>query len=393
MLKAQNEENLSAASKTAENDGDLVWISGYLPAADLPRFKEAATNNHWAWAWDEVSEDDEHIPTKMKFTKVSGLISPVLDILGILPGYYEPDISLWFLLFFALFFAMIIGDGGYGLLILIGTIALQIKSKKGSTAIYLLYVLSVSTIIWGAITGTWFGLESAMNVPFLKALVIPHFANYPEYFGVSTSAQQNTIMKFSFSVGAIQMALGSLISVKRKIEAKNLSCVADMGWIISIVAMYLMALYLVIGEQLPFKPIVVMIIIGFVMVITFGGMEPGKSFGAGLKSGLANAFTEFLNTISCFGNVMSYIRLFAVGMAGLAIAQSFNELGLGFQGPLIIVGLIIVIIGHVLNIVMAFLSVVVHGVRLNVMEFSGQAGLEWTGIPYEPFKVNDTVKK
>ena len=393
MLKAQNDENYSAADKTAEGDGELVWLWGYLPAAQLERFKQAANENHWAWAWDDVSPDDEHIPTKMKFTKVSALIEPVLKILGILPGYYEPDISLWFLLFFALFFAMIIGDGGYGLLILIGTIALSVKMKKNNTTTYLLYVLSISTIIWGAITGTWFGLELAMNVPFLKALVIPHFANYPEYFGVSSLEQQNTVMKFSFAIGAIQMALGSLISAKRKIESKNLSFIADLGWVISITAMYLMALFLVIGEQLPFKPIVAMIIVGFVLVITFGGMEPGKSFGAGLKSGLANAFTEFLNTISCFGNVMSYIRLFAVGMAGLAIAQSFNELGAGFSGPLVVLGVAIVIIGHALNIVMAFLSVMVHGVRLNVMEFSGQAGLEWTGIPYEPFKVNDTIKK
>lgn len=62
-----------------------------------------------------------------------------------------------------------------------------------------------------------------MNVPFLKALVIPSFANYPDYFGVTALAQQNMIMKFSFSVGAIQMALGSLISIKKKIAEKNLS--------------------------------------------------------------------------------------------------------------------------------------------------------------------------
>ena len=153
-----------------------------------------------------------------KYLKVSRLIKPVFDILGILPGYREPDISLWFFLFFTLFFAMIIGDAGYGCLILIGTIAYAAKSKKFNNAVYLLFVLSIVTIIWGAITGTWFGLESAMNVPFLRALVIPDFANYPGYFGVTALTQQNTIMKFSFSIGAIQMALGSLISIKKKLS-------------------------------------------------------------------------------------------------------------------------------------------------------------------------------
>ena len=180
MLKAQNAENYSSASETAESDEDFVWISGYLPEEDLPKFKAAAKEHGWAWAQEDVAEDDMQIPTKVKYGKVSKLIKPVFDILGILPGYREPDISLWFFLFFTLFFAMIIGDAGYGCLILIGTIAYAAKSKKFNNAVYLLFVLSIATIIWGAITGTWFGLESAMDVPFLKALVIPNFANYPE---------------------------------------------------------------------------------------------------------------------------------------------------------------------------------------------------------------------
>ena len=90
---------------------------------------------------------------------------------------------------------------------------------------------------------------------------------------------------------------------------------------------------------------------------------------------------------------MSYIRLFAVGMAGLAIAQSFNAIGAGFSGPLVIFGIVIVLIGHALNLVMAFLSVVVHGVRLNLLEFSGQLGMEWTGTAYAPFKKLDKIRK
>jgi V/A-type H+-transporting ATPase subunit I len=235
-------------------------------------------------------------------------------------------------------------------------------------------------------------MESAMQVPFLKALVIPNFANYPEYFGVTATEQQNTIMKFAFSIGAIQMALGSILSIKKKIPEKDLSWVADVGWTIAVISMYLLALYLVIGENINITPVFAGVGVAFVLVVLFGGMSPDKTFGQGLKSGLADAFTVFLNTISCFGNVMSYIRLFAVGMASLAIAQSFNDIAAGFSGPLVVLGIIVVLIGHGLNIIMAFLSVVVHGVRLNVLEFSGQVGLEWTGVAYEPFKMNDKIK-
>ena len=386
MVKLQNRMNFSAAGNTAQSDEDFVWLSGYIPEADMDKFKAAAAEKSLAWAVEDVSEEDEHIPTKVKYNKVSRLIKPVFDILGILPGYREQDISLWFFLFFTLFFAMIIGDGGYGVLILLGTIVLHVKQKKITNVTFLLYVLSIATVIWGALTGTWFGMESAMKVPILKAMVFPSIATYPEYFGLTANDSQNAIMKFSFSIGAVQMALGSILAIKKKLPAKDLSWVADAGWTIAVIAMYLLALNLVIHEDIDLKPVFTLIGVAFVLVVLFGGMSPDKSFGDGLKAGLGGAFTQFLNTISCFGNVMSYIRLFAVGMAGVAISQSFNGIAAGMHGPMMIVGVVVVLGGHALNIVMCFLSVVVHGVRLNVLEFSGQAGLEWTGIPYEPFK-------
>ena len=385
-LKLQNKMNYSAAGNTAQSDEDFVWISGYIPEADLEQFKAMAEEKNFAWAVEDVSEEDEQIPTKVRYNKVSGLIKPLFDVLGILPGYREQDISLWFFLFFTLFFAMIIGDGAYGVLILLGTIVLHAKQKKINNVTFLLYVLSIATIIWGAVTGTWFGMESVMNIPFFRRLVIPSIATYPEYFGLTASDSQNAIMKFSFSIGAAQMSLGSILSIKKKIPERDLSWIADIGWTIAIIAMYMLSLNLVIHENINLKPVFALIGAAFVLVVLFGGMSPDKTFGEGLKSGLGGAFTQFLNTISCFGNVMSYIRLFAVGMAGVAISQSFNGIAAGMHGPMMILGVVVVLIGHALNIVMCFLSVVVHGVRLNVLEFSGQAGLEWTGIPYEPFK-------
>lgn len=389
LIKAKNEEVFSSACETAQTDEELVWLSGYVPTADIDAFKKMAESKKCAWAVEEVAEDDLQVPTKLKYSKVSKLIEPVFDLLGILPGYREQDVSIFFLLFFTLFFAMIIGDAGYGFLILIGTIVFAIKTKSKSNAVFLLTVLSIATIVWGAITGTWFGVEAAMKVPFLKALVIPSFSNYPELFGLTADVQQKVIMKFSFSIGAIQMALGAILAIRKKISEKNLSWLADLGWMIAIIGMYLLSLTLVIGENINLGVVGGIVGVAFVMVVLFGGMSPDKTFGEGLKSGLGGAFTAFLDTISCFGNVMSYIRLFAVGMAGLAIAQSFNAIGSGFHGVMVIVGIVVVLIGHALNLVMAFLSVVVHGVRLNVMEFSGQAGLEWTGIAYEPFKLKN----
>lgn len=393
ILKAQNEAEYSSAGNSAEGEEGLIWLTGYLPEEDVPAFREAAKANDWAIGLADPEDDDENVPTKVKYNKVTRLMRPVFDILGTVPGYHEYDISFWFLCFFALFTAMIIGDAGYGVIFLIIGIVLHIKQKKASDIVLLLYVLSISTIIWGAVTGTWFGLEGAMNVPFLKSLVIPGIANYPELFGVSTTAQQNNVMKFCFVIGTLQLSLACIMNVKAKLPKKDLSLIADIGWLIAIDALYVLVLYLVIGENVSLTIPAICVGIGFVLVVCFGGMAPGKSFSEGLKAGLGGAFTTFLNTISAFGNVMSYIRLFAVGMASLAIAQSFNNMASGFKGVLVIVGAAIMIIGHVLNIVMGLLSVVVHGVRLNLLEFSGQLNMEWSGKAYDPFKKLDKIRK
>ncbi len=126
---------------------------------------------------------------------------------------------------------------------------------------------------------------------------------------------------------------------------------------------------------------------GFGFIVIFGAQEKGKSFFKGILAGLGGAFNTFLDAISSFSNIISYIRLFAVGMATVAIATAFNDMAAGMMdGPAIIGGVIILFIGHSLNLVMGLLSVMVHGIRLNLLEFSGQLGLEWTGYKYVPFK-------
>lgn len=390
ILKCKNEVSYSSVSETVQKSEDgLVWITGYIPVSECEKFAKTASANNWAFAMDDPADDDENVPTKVKYTKFTGLLKPVMDILGTVPGYREFDISFWFLSFFAVFFAMIIGDAGYGVIFLLLGIGLNIKKKKADDLTVLLYLLSGTTIVWGAFTGTWFGLEQAMQIGFLRKLVIPAIANYPQYFGVDSVSAQNTLMQLCFMLGTIQLTLACCINIKTKLQKKDLSVLADLGWLFSINGLYYIVLLLVINATENIKLCAVFVVLGFLLVCLFGGMSPDKTFKQGLKAGLGDAFTNFLNTISAFGNIMSYIRLFAVGLASLAIAQSFNNMASGFSGPLVVVGAAIMIIGHTLNLVMGLLSVVVHGVRLNLLEFSGQLGMEWSGIAYEPFRKLD----
>jgi len=389
MVRCKNDIEFSCAEKTSQEDTDLVWISGYIPGDACEQFEKAAKANSWAYAMDDVAADDEFVPTKVKYTKVSGLMEPVFDILGTVPAYHEYDISFWFLCFFSLFFAMIIGDAGYGFCFLSVAVLLHVKQKKVTNLTLLVYVVSIATIVWGALTGTWFGLEGAMKVGILKALVIPSFANYPQYFGYTSIQQQNIMMKFCFILGTIQLSLACIMNVRRKLAVRDGSFLADIGWFMVINSLYYVVLLLVINQDVDLTLCLAFILSGFLLVCMYGGMSPDKSFKDGLKAGLADIFTDFLNTISAFGNIMSYIRLFAVGLASLAIAQSFNDMALGMNGWLRIAGILVFVIGHALNLVMGLLSVIVHGVRLNLLEFSGQLGMEWSGTAYDPFRVTN----
>ena len=369
------------------DEEELSYLVGYLPAKEEEQFTRLAKKNGWAYLLEEISEDDEDVPTLIEYRKGFGIIKPVFDILGTVPGYREYDISTWFLLFFTLFFAMIIGDAGYGLIFLIVGISIHISSKKANTLVMLIYVLSLATILWGSLTGTWFGsIEILQSIPFLQKLVIPQISNYPELFGIEAITAQNTVMKFTFIIGTVQLSLACIINVVLKARNKDLSLVADFSWLISLLALYYIVLLLVIGADVNIKALFVIIGIAFVMILLFGAQGPGVSFVQGVKSGLAGFFTTFLDTISAFSNIMSYIRLFAVGMASIAIAQSFNAMAGGMlKGFALPAGIIILVVGHGLNLVMGLLSVMVHGVRLNLLEFSGQLGMEWTGIQYQPF--------
>lgn len=386
IKKCEMEIHFDNISNSATDGDTLSYITGYIPENKFQKFEKVAKKNSWGYLYEDPSEEDTP-PTLLQHKKGVGLIQPLYNILGTVPGYREGDISQWFLLFFILFFAMIIGDAGYGLIFLLASVGLHVKSKKVSTANALLYVLSIGTMIWGSLTGTWFGSEAIVaNTP-LQYLVIPAITNFPSLFELTSKITQDNIMQFCFILGTVQLSLAELINIIRKVKNKDLSLISDIGWTIDILTLYFVVLNLVIQKPCNYGVAFPLIAIGFVLVTVFGGQEPGKSFSEGLKAGAANIFTNFLDTISCFSNLMSYIRLFAVGLATLAIAQSFNSMAAPMMGGVTtIVGILILIIGHSLNLVMGLLSVIVHGVRLNLLEFSGQLGMEWSGIEYDPFR-------
>jgi len=364
----------------------ISYLQGFCPIEKIDALKAESDNSGWGYMIEDPEMEDNP-PTELKNKKWINMIQPVFDFLGVVPGYREVDISQYFLIFFAVFFAMIIGDAGYGVLFFLGAIFATTKVKKGTEtpeALKLLFVLSIATTLWGTITGNWFGSSWVSGLAPMKAMTIPQIATFPELFpGIEIDAQSK-IMFICFILAITQLGLANIMNFMK--DFPKLVSFSHLGWLSLMGGLFFLVLNLVLGMNLPGFAMI-LIYAGLGGIVVFGAQEEGKSFVKGLLGGLGGAFNTFLDAISSFSNIISYIRLFAVGMASIAIASSFNDIAApmlhGFALP---AGILVLIIGHGLNIVMGMLSVIVHGIRLNVLEFSGQLGIEWSGYKYKPFK-------
>jgi len=373
-------ENLRVAQKNLEKelefdealtgmgqDGLITYLTGFVPihAADL--IKQQAQQEHWGLIIKNPLPGD-NVPTLLKNPRWITLISPVLNLLGILPGYAELDVSFLFLVFFSIFFGILIGDAGYGLIYLAFTFFLQRKRRLKESRVYgLFYVLSSCAIIWGILTGNFFGQVWLAKVgvkPLVPAL------NNPK-----------VMQTVCFFIGALHLSIAH--SWRLVLKLPSLSALSDFGWICILWSAFFFARMLILGDYLP----------GFVIYLLYAGIasviiftNPQKNILKGIGEGLGTLALGLMNN---FTDVVSYIRLFAVGMAGLAIAETSNAMAGGLTGnPIIavIVVPLVLIIGHALNLILGPISVLVHGVRLNVLEFSGHAGVSWSGSMYRPLR-------
>jgi V/A-type H+/Na+-transporting ATPase subunit I len=365
----------------------VAVLTGYIPEDQTKRLSKSASRNGWGVLIQDPDPNDP-VPTLIKNPRWIRIIQPVFDLMGTVPGYRELDISVLFLVFFTVFFAMIIGDGGYGLIVLGGAGYAAVQSRKNSgsipDAIFLLVVMGVATVVWGAVTGTWFGSKTLASSPVLSWMIVEPLASF-------NPRSQELVQWVCFILGTIHLGLAHLWKFARGLKEKPvLRAFADLGWLIMILGLYNLVLFIVIdSEKFPFRDVSFgMILVGFLMVMVFNNQEQGLNFFAGVGKGFANIMTNALDGISAFSDIISYIRLFAVGLATVEIARSFNAMAEGFAGSAtgVIAAVLILFLGHTLNLIMAALSVVVHGVRLNMLEFSGHLGMEWTGIQYKPFE-------
>ncbi len=389
-----------------ENNVSVSYFTGYIEADNVEQLKAAAKENSWGLVVEDPTEED-NVPTKLKNNKFVSLIYPLTDFLGTVPGYFEYDISGWFLGFILIFFGIIFGDGAYGLLITAGAAALIIKSlvskKEVSPAFLLVGLFGLSTILWGTLTCTWFGLSPEQIPVWLQKLSIPVISNvygdriwYPFWTnGEAGLTTAQNLQIFCFTLALIQLTVAHIKAAVR--NRKSVKVLGDIGSAMQLIGIYYVVLSFVVNAEVfsfglvlggvPVGTVALALVgVGFVLSFVFSNYEGNviKSILASMK----NIVSVLLGVVNVFSDIVSYIRLWAVGLAGAAISATVNELA----GPLLgnfmfmILAIVLLVFGHGLNMILNILSVIVHGIRLNTLEFSSHLDMSWSGHKFKPFK-------
>ena len=384
----------------------VACFQGYVEAENLDRLKKTAAEHSWGLLAEEPCEED-NVPTKLKNNAFVRLVYPLTDFMGTVPGYFEYDISGWFLAFILIFFGMIFGDGGYGLVLLAAAAILILHAKCTGKPIAPAFLLAglfgLSTILWGMLTCTWFGLAPEYIPHWLQRLSVPVISNvyadklwHPFWTSGTvglTTAQNLQIVCFSLAL--VQLTIAHIKEALR--NRASLKVLGDIGSILQLFGIFYLVLSLVVNAEvfhfglviggIPVGTVAVVLIgVGFLMNFVFANYD--GSIPKAILSSLTNIVSVLLGVVNVFSDIVSYIRLWAVGHAGAAISATVNELA----GPLLgnfmfmILAIVLLIFGHGLNMILNVLSVIVHGIRLNTLEFSSHLNMSWTGYKFKPFK-------
>ncbi len=365
QLRLQQQADQSLAVRGAVGDDMLFALQGWVPAETAPRLDpELAARGVDAAVAVQAPEPDEQPPTLVRPPAWAQPIEGLFQILGTIPGYREFDVSIPFLIALPIFTAILIGDAGYGALLL-GVPALayaRVAKTIGPRFTQLLMIVGAVSLVWGAIINSYFGFPLAFYSPLISIDM--------------TDQSRNFMMALSFVIGAVHLSLAQLWQAVRAYP--NLQFLNRVGWAVFIWGMFGVVRMFVLGRPLGWHtPWPYLLSVGAALAILFA--SPSRNVGKMLLLGVAN-FP--LSMLSAFSDVISYVRLMAVGLASSVLAVSFNEMA---QSSPWLLAVPVFLFGHGLNLGLALIAMFAHGVRLNMLEFCNNLGMQWTGEAYRPF--------
>ncbi len=359
---------LSGESVVADK---LILLEGWVPAEKVDSVSSELKNLQVLFDIEDPTPED-NIPIQLKNNKFAKLFEP-LTKLYMLPTYQELDLTLFFAPFFMLFFGLCLGDMGYGLLMIVGlpifTKLFQLINPNFSK--WLVVLFGASTILCGTLSGSFFGFS-------IYDIDIPFIQNMKELLYTDNS----TMFTVSLCIGVVQILFGMIIkAVNLTIQCGFKNAISTIGWIVLLLTVIVAVLL-----KVDFSNPIIIALLAISGIGIFLLNSPGKNPLLNIGLGLWDTYNMATGLL---GDVLSYVRLFALGLSGGILANVFNSMAVGMSPDIPIVGFIVTalifVIGHALNIFMNILGAIVHPMRLTFVEFFKNAGYEGGGVEYKPF--------
>ena len=376
----------SAAVGAAENH--ITVFTGFAPIENDAELVEAFDKMGVFYLKEEAVEEDNP-PIKLKNNWFTRQFESFTGMYG-MPVYSEFDPTSIVAPFYLLFFAMCLGDAGYGIVLLLFGLMLNkgwVKFAMFDGLGNIISILGAGTIVVGTLLGTFFGMslyEASWVPQALKNCMIVGEVDVP---GLGTF---NIQMLLALAIGVFHICLAmtvKAIGYTKRFGFKE--TISTWGWLLLIVGGIIVAI-LGVGNLLSPAAIKwAVIVIGAVSALAIyifntPGRNPLINIGAGL-------WDTYNMATGILGDVLSYIRLFALGLAGGMLGQAFNNLGQMVLGDNFLTWIpfaLILLFGHVLNILMSSLGAFVHPLRLTFVEYFKNAGYEGKGAAYNPLTTN-----
>lgn len=386
LKRYQAEAEVCVVQNSGLSSDALFALQGWTPSRKADSLSESLAKQNITAAVEVMPvEEDDKPPTLIEYPRWSRPIKALFDMLGTLPGYEENDVSSFFMVALPLFAAMLIGDAGYGIILAGAGLVFyrRIVSLAGKPSAHLLIIFGLATMLWGILTANYFGITPESFSAIGREGIANAMRAIAPLWRSNGEEARALIMKVSLIIGCTHLVLAHLFTAVKLFPDSR--AYAEIAWMVILIDMLVIIWYLMfIGvDQLP-AAIAIVLLVGFLAASWFTApmSNPLKRFLIGLASSI-------LPLLSTFSDIMSYIRLFAVGLASYYIASAFNGLGAKVADSATwIGGAPIVIFGHALNIGLAAIAIFAHGVRLNMLEFSNNAGIKWAGYAYRPFTKN-----
>ena len=376
---------LAKASTESAADNMLNVLEGFAPVENAGLLCSSFDEMGVLYIKEDAKEEDNP-PIRLKNNRFVKMFESLTGMYG-MPDYGEYDPTPVVSIFFLLFFAMCLGDAGYGLVLILVGLALNkgwLKISMFDGLGSLIATLGAATAVVGGALGTFFGMSIINLVPDGTAV-----KSYYEFVGSNIPTPMGELpfqMLLALGIGVFHICLAMIIKAvgytKRFGIKEN---IATWGWLILIVGGLIVAL-LGVGKLISAEAIKwAVIVIGAVSALAIyifntPGRNPLINVGAGL-------WDTYNMATGILGDVLSYIRLFALGLAGGMLGAAFNDLGtmvLGDGGIGWVFFILILLIGHVLNLLMSCLGAFVHPLRLNFVEYFKNSGYEGKGKTYKP---------